>query len=251
MIIDDLFTQFLSAPHFQLISLINTLIEFKPEYRTIYRIPHPLKVKDNNEYPQLFWNIKPQSLTNVNNIKQIVDQNGICCVGLINLLKLIITKSSIPASVFKMGHHYRGLNGWMAFLEKHSLHKPIRCDTLNQLKIGDLLIHYNKTRRQGHMAIIYEIDRPAVDLSDIILVHAMDTNPADDIGSINCLTWDSLVQLEIKGTNILLDRLKDDDSLSDSDREKITRVRNKNLNLPTYFNYSVPLSTWLFDFKRH
>jgi len=94
-----------------------------------------------------FW-IGDKELPNIDEIKE----QGMCCVGLINLLRRYL-KLSIPSGINE-NIVIGGTDAWYHYLKTNNRLEPI--DYNKKYKLGTLLIqNYNKVD-QGHVAIVYD-----------------------------------------------------------------------------------------------
>lgn len=205
-----------------------------------HRIPH-----DGPVYPQLYWNTTLEDVDSFSAIRAVLQKNNICCVGLINLLRLIVVKTPVPVNPLILGHNYRGLKGWMPFFERNAC---LRAINYSQLQVGDLLIreHNPLKNDSGHVALIYKIETPAIDPSDFTLIHASFSYRASGIQLVN---WKNFIDEEkqpMNYANNLLEKLASNPELPPETRLEI-KEQQEMLPILTenIFHYSVSISNWL------
>ena len=119
-----------------------------------------LPSRENDEAP--FWVGEKFDLPN----KEQLEEGGMCCVGMINLVRRFLNLS-IPEYLDKKSNciFIGGTEAWFKYLDKNKRLKPI--DYNKRYEKGTLLIQDYNTKDQGHVAIVYN-PRETLALSDII-----------------------------------------------------------------------------------
>lgn len=127
---------------------------------------------DKDEEP--FWVGINHPLPNIN----VLQKNGMCCVGMINLVRRYLNMS-IPSYIdSKKNIFIGGTEAWFQYLKSEN--RLIQIDYNKKYKEGTLLIQNYNSKDQGHVAIIYS---SGDNLKKSVIIHSQGVGPKKEVVS--------------------------------------------------------------------